>query len=111
MNYKIPPDIRGKSKVIGGIFTVTQLLFLVGGAISGGLFGIGAYNLSKSAIFAVIIGVVFAVPWIPFAFVKKHEFGDIELFTYLKYKLMFKHSNKEYLNINENYQKKGGDVC
>lgn len=102
--YQIPPDIHEKEKIIGGIFTLTQFIFIVIAAVVGIGLGMILYGMTASFI-AMIIGIAIgALPFIPFGFVKIRKMGDIELFQYLKYKIQYKMSIKEYKNINENYR-------
>ena len=110
--YSIPPDTRDKEKIIGGLFTLTQFLFLIIGFGAGALIafllntfatgGDGSMN-AVAILFGMTIGMgIFA----PFAFIKIRSMGDMELFKYLICKLKFEKRNKEYPNININ---QGGD--
>lgn len=106
--YPIPPDIREKEKIVGGIFTVSQTLILVAGIAVSFLFINILYNLSGN----IVVGLIGAVPMLPVAWLalkKKHEYGDVEMVQYFIFLHKFKKSRKEYPNINENFQK-GSEV-
>ena len=47
-NYYIPPTIKEKEKVIGGILTIGQFLFLIVGLVIGLVLGVLLYTLTKS---------------------------------------------------------------
>lgn len=106
MLYDMPADIREKEKIVGGLFTLTQFIFLVIAAV----LGIGSVlilqSLTSNLIFSLIVGIILAAPFMPFSFVKIRKYGDIELFNFVLIKLRFRHEIKKYTNINENY---GGD--
>lgn len=81
--YKIPPDVKEKEKVIGGVLTLIQFLWLLGG-LGGGLFLFVVTWLATNSLF---FGLLFFVAGIgvsaPFAFYKKNE---LSLFGFLKYR-------------------------
>lgn len=106
MEYQMTPDIREKEKIVGGHFTLTQTIFLALAVISGGGLGILTYNSLNSIPLAIIVLVLGAVPFLPFAFVKVEKMGDKELFFYLLIKLQHNKGQKVYLNINENKKKR-----
>ena len=92
-SYPMPPDIREKEKIIGGIFTLTQglwiglgvVVYLVNSLLLSFIFGKFSFFLS---IPYIVLGFVFALK-------KLHE---MSLFTYLKYKQKYKKKNKELPN-------------
>lgn len=97
----MPPDISEKEKVIGGLLTLGQGLWIA--------LGIGLY-LGSGALLHFIFGYfsfVISIPWIiagaVFALKRKYE---MDLFTYLKYKYKYKKKNK-FLPNKRIY--KGGD--
>ena len=102
--YTIPPDTRGKEKIIGGIFTISQFIFLVVGVLLGFLLVIPTYKLTNSFIASGIVFVLGVAPFVPFSFVKIHRLGEMELFPYLRLKEKFKKSRKEFPNVNEHYR-------
>lgn len=103
--YAIPPDIREKEKVVGGILTVSQtILIAVGGALSFVLVQ-GIFKLSNNIVLA-LLGLLPMIPTLFLALYKKHDYGDMELTQYLIFKWKFDHSRKEFPNINENFRKR-----
>ncbi len=108
--YSMPPDIRDKEKIFGGIFTMTQFIFLAGGIIIGIALGLFLYQIIPSIIF-VIVGIVLgSCLGVPFAFVKIRALGDMELARFLFLKYQFKHKPKQKIHVNENYQKYIGGI-
>lgn len=103
MIYEVGTDTRVKDKVIGGIFTITQLVFLILAfivAVSIILLFNSVIGIIASAVIGVIAGGVF----LPFAFITVDKMGGIELASYLLYKFRFKHSQKVFYHYNENYK-------
>lgn len=103
--YPIPPDIREREKVVGGIFTVSQTLFLALAALV--FFAIVSvmYKTTNKIILSAIVAILAASIFLPFAFFKKKDYGNVELAQYLIYLFRYKKSRKEFPNINENYKK------
>lgn len=106
MEYQMTPDIREKEKIVGGHFTLTQTIFLALAVISGGGLGILTYNTLDSIPVAIIVVIIGAIPFLPFAFIKVEKMGDKELFFYLLIKFQHNKGQKVYLNINENKKKR-----
>lgn len=81
--YKIPPDVKEKEKVIGGMLTLVQFFWLLGG-LGGGLFMFVIVWLVTTnlflGLFFLALGLGVAAP---FAFYKKK---DLSFYQYLKYK-------------------------
>lgn len=102
--YPIPPDTRGKEKIIGGIFTISQFIFLIIGVILGFILVAVTFKMTNSFVVAGIAFIIGVGPFIPFSFVKKHELGEMELFQYLRLKQKFKKTRKVFPNINERYR-------
>lgn len=102
--YSIPPDTREKERIIGGIFTVSQLIFLIIGLIVGSALAILAFKTTKNLVFTLIMLAIGIAPFVPFAFVKIKKMGDIELAQYLLYKYKYRHSQHRFLNYNENFR-------
>lgn len=102
MEYQVMPDIREKEKIVGGLFTITQTIFLGLSVITGGLFGLGVFTLTSDPFLSVICIVIGAVPFLPFAFVTIESMGKMELFFYLMIKLKYKNGQKIFINLNEN---------
>lgn len=103
--YPIPPDIREREKVVGGIFTVSQTLFLAVGALLFFLILSIVYKASNNIIVSAVAGLVAGGIFIPFAFIKKKDYGNVELAQYLIYLYRYKKSKKEFPNVNEHYRK------
>lgn len=100
--HQVPPDTRDKEKIFGGIFTITQFVFLVIGVVLGAIMGLFFYTITQNIIvmaFAFTMG--FGV-LLPFAFVKIHKMGDMELFRYLVLKVKFSKRIKHMPHININ---------
>lgn len=102
--YPIPQDMREKEKIIGGIFTMTQFAFVAIGVALGLLLGLGAYSLTGSLVFTVVVIVLIVGLFAPFGFVTLPKYGDIELYQYVIMLIKYKKSNKDFLNVSENYR-------
>ena len=83
MEYQIMPDIREKEKIVGGKFTATQTIFLALAVISGGGLGVLTYSATQSVGLAIIVIILAALPFLPFAFITIEKMGKMELFFYL----------------------------
>ena len=102
MEYQIMPDIREKEKIVGGHFTITQTIFLALAVISGGGLGLLTYKATGSIPIALIVILLGAIPFVPFAFIKIEKMGDMELFFYLLIRFKYSRQQKVFLNVNEN---------
>ena len=88
--YNMPSDVNEKEKIIGGLFTWRQFLWILAGTVIGlGVFAI--FGQIIGAVPALILGLACIGASLPFVFYKKHE---IYLFEYLKRKHLFKKSIK-----------------
>lgn len=103
MNYEIPPDTREKEKIFGGLFTLTQTIFLALAAVCGGGTFLGLFG-SMGAIPSLLIGVVIGSIFLPFAFIKVESCGNVELIQYIWILFQYQRSQKVYVNINDNYR-------
>jgi uncharacterized membrane protein YhiD involved in acid resistance len=79
-SYNVPPDISEKEKIVGGLLTFAQLIWLI--------VGVGITAVISMFLFAflgnisIIVGVLIGIPFgICFAFVKVHT---LSLAEYLK---------------------------
>jgi len=99
--YKMTPDIREKEKVVGGIFTITQTIFLGMGIIVGGGLGLLLWQLTGQFVIGIVGLFIGALPFIPFAFVTIRELGDMELFRYFVIRRRFNQSQRVYVNLNQ----------
>lgn len=102
MEYQIMPDTREKEKIVGGHFTLTQTIFLALGLVAGGGGALFTFKATNSLPLALIVLVLLALPFLPFAFVKIEKMGDKELFFYLLILLKHSQSQKVFINLNEN---------
>lgn len=92
--YNVPPDMNEKEKVIGGILTLNQFFWLIGGVGLGSVIFFVLFKLIGS-IPAAIIALLFACSGIPFALYKKKE---LTLFRYILLKRKFKKKQKKLPN-------------
>ena len=93
--YNVPADIREKEKIIGGLLTIGQGAWLMGGFILGlGSFA-GVYLLTRMVPLAIIVGLPMAGTGIPFAFFKKN---GVPLPTYIVRKYMFNKKSHKLIN-------------
>lgn len=102
MEYQIMPDTREKEKIVGGHFTLTQTIFLALGLVAGGGGAIMTFKATNNVLLAIIVLVLLAIPFLPFAFVKVEKMGDKELFFYLLILFKYSQMQKVYINLNEN---------
>lgn len=94
--YQVPPDMKEKEKIIGGLLTLQQFYWILGGGGLGALLLISCYVLTKIGILAILLGVLGILSSMPFAFLKKHE---LPLFTYIRRKRQFKKKTKKLINM------------
>ena len=106
-SYPVPPDVRDEEKIVGGIFTKSQFVFLVIGFLGGMGLTVAFYSITQNIVIAILGLVIGLGAGFPFAVIKVRSAGDMELFKYLVKKWKFKRRPKEYRNINDNY--KGGN--
>lgn len=103
MKYDIPTDTREKEKIMGGIFTISQFIFLVIATV----FAIGTGMILLTTIKNIVITLVFmvlaALPFLPFAFIRISKMNNMELFEYCVLKFKSSTQAKQFYNINENY--------
>lgn len=105
--HDLPPNTNDKEKVIGGIFTFTQFIFLVLGFLCGGGLALLLKNVFTSTWFLALGFFVGFLPFLPFAFYRIERMGDMELFHYLVIRYKFRKSRKKYINKNINYTNGG----
>lgn len=87
--YQVPPDMKEKEKIIGGLLNINQLLWLIAGFAIGATVFVMLFSFI-GGIPALVIGGVFSLTTTPFIFVKKQ---DLTLFQYYRYKFAFKRKN------------------
>lgn len=100
----IPPDIREKEKVIGGILSASQLVVIGVGAVLAFLVMNFMFNTTGNVVLSAL-GLLIAIPFIYIAMHKQKGYENMEYFQYLILKHQFKKSRKEFPNINDNYRK------
>ena len=91
--HYIPPDTSEEEKIVGGILTKTQLIWIILGAGIGIIFALVGYALIG------IIGFILVFPPIGYGIyfaTKKVE--NMTLFQYLIYKHRYKKKTKIYIN-------------
>lgn len=94
-SYTVPPDMKEKEKIIGGVININQFFWLLGGFVLGAVLFIVSFLITKSAIFSIILALIGAIASTPFAFYKKL---DLPLYTYLKRKREFKNKTHKLIN-------------
>lgn len=86
--WKVPPDTSQKEKIVGGVLTAAQLIWMILGL---GIAAVVALTLGTAiGIVGIVIGLVLGIGFgLFFSFFKKN---DIPIFTYLL--LTRKHNKK-----------------
>ena len=91
--YVIPPTIKEREKVIGGILDMTQAGWIMGGAVVGVLVFLLLLPISK--VLGGIFGCIFGLSGVPFAFIKIKGYSILK---YIKYKKQFDKKHKKLPN-------------
>lgn len=91
--YTIPPTIREKEKVIGGVLTMEEFMYIIGGLVVGIVVFICLMGISK--VMGAIVGGIFALSGFPFAFIKPKGYS---IPKYIRYKKQFKNKEKKLPN-------------
>lgn len=99
--YKMTPDIREKEKIVGGLFTISQTVFLGLGIVVGGGLGLILWQATGQLLIGLVALFIGALPFIPFAFVTISELGNMELFRYLVIRMRFRKSQRVFVNMNQ----------
>lgn len=93
--YQVPPDVKEKEKVIGGMFDWGQFFWMLGGAgVAIALFAT-SYMTIHSEVLSIILGVIGLSTCLPFVFIKKKGHS---LFRYLTLKRKLKKQNGNLVN-------------
>lgn len=96
-NYLVPPDMREREKLIGGVIDLAQFFWLLGGLILGSVFFVLTFPLfGKLSMIFLLIGLLIGTP---FAFYKKH---DLTLVEYIIRKKNFDKKTKILINVRHN---------
>lgn len=101
--YPVPPDMKEKEKIIGGLLNINQFFWLLGGFILGILFFIITFVATKMGILSIIMGIVGISTGVPFALIKKMD-GTMTLWEYITRKRDLKKKSSRLIN-------KRKDVC
>jgi len=93
--YIVPPDMKEKEKIVGGVLMISQFAWLMLGLLIAGIIFILLFSLMGiySLIIAFPIGLSIGLP---FAFYKKNE---LTLFQYLTLKSKFEKKRKALPNL------------
>ena len=81
MEYQVMPDIREKEKIVGGLFTITQTIPLALALICGGGLAVVTFSATQSIVMTVIVFIIGAAPFLPFAFIKIEKMDRSVLMT------------------------------
>lgn len=93
--YQIPPDTREKEKIIGGVLDLYQFFWiLIGLLIGAGVFALLFFLIG--GIFSIVIGAIFCLTGVPFAFYRKN---GLTLFQLIKYTYLFNKKNHYLPNM------------
>ena len=99
--YIVPPDTSEKEKIVGGLLTGGQLVWVLAGLGGWALFGLGLYGFMGKFSF------IFSFPFVPvagvFAFYKKHE---LTFFDYLSKRREHRKKTKHLPNLRKETLKK-----
>lgn len=90
-NYPVPPDMREKEKVIGGLFDLTQFFWFLGGFVLGGIIFVFSFTVLRMGKLSIVPGIIGVCSGLPFAFYKKEELTLIE---YIRRKKTFDKKTK-----------------
>lgn len=93
----IPPDMREKEKIVGGLLDINQLLWIIGGGVLGAIMFGTSFLILNLPILSIILAIIGVALSLPFVFYKKN---DLTLYQHLKYSYEFKTKVKELPNIN-----------
>ncbi|AMN30962.1 hypothetical protein BFS06_12180 [Clostridium perfringens] len=94
-SYTIPPDIKEKEKIIGGVLTLQQFYWVLGGAGLGAILFILTFTITKMGGLAIFLALLGIASGLPFAFLKKE---DLPLYVYLNRKRKFNKKTKKLIN-------------
>ena len=92
-SYVVPPDINEKEKIVGGILTLDQLLWVFAGFVLGGLVFVITFNYFGK--FSLVLGGTSCLTSVPFIVYKKN---NLTLFEHLKRKHKFNKKTRHLPN-------------
>lgn len=93
--YPVPPDMKEKEKVIGGVLNLNQFFWLLGGFGLGALFFILSFVTIGNGILSCFLGLIGLLSGTPFAFKKKL---DMTLWQYISRKRALKRKTQKLIN-------------
>jgi hypothetical protein len=93
--YTVPPDMKEKEKIIGGILNINQFFWILGGLVLGASVFALTFTLTKMGGFSLTLGGLFCLTGVPFALYKKN---GLTLFQYITRKRKFKKKVKHLPN-------------
>lgn len=94
-SYQIPPDMKEKEKIIGGVLNINQFLWLVGGFVVGAMMFMIFWSITHLLLIAVFFTIIGGASTAPFAFYKKR---DLTLYQYITRKRAFKKKSHKLIN-------------
>ena len=93
--YQIPPDMKEKEKIIGGILNLQQFFWILIGMIIGAGFFAASFSII-GGIPALVIALLLCLTGVPFVVYKKN---GLTLFQLLRYRRLFKNKVHQLPNI------------
>lgn len=93
--YVVPADVREKEKIIGGILTIGQFGWCIGGFLIGLASFAGTFLLVRNLTISAMVGLPLVFSGLPFAFYKKR---NVPLPIYIMRKFQFKSKNHKLPN-------------
>lgn len=93
--YQVPPDMKEKEKVIGGVLNINQFFWLVGGFVLSAVLFMIFWSLTKILVIALFFALVGGASTTPFVFYKKKE---LTLYIYITRKRAFKKKTHKLIN-------------
>lgn len=88
--YSVPASTNEKEKIVGGLLTLNQVLWVGSGALV--FFLTSLLLLSSLKVGALFLGLILGAPFVAFGLVKIQE---VSLMTYIKRKRAFKKLTKQ----------------
>lgn len=93
--YNVPPDMKEKEKVIGGVLNINQFFWILGGLALGASVFAMVFSLTRLGGLSIALGGIFCLSGTPFALYKKN---GLTLYQYLTRKRKFKKKVKKLPN-------------
>lgn len=93
--YAVPPDMKEKEKIIGGVLNLNQFLWLVSGFVSGIILCLIIWALTGIGFLSILIALINVGAVLPFVFYKKQ---GLPLWNYIQRKKAFDRKSKKLIN-------------